>query len=502
MKESPPTGIKKQKIKVKKPVGETKDAVTIDKNIVTAKKSDASMKLIKKVTKTNQKKVDAKSKIKNATKTKNLENEQIVSINSDMKNKKLKDAKKTKKADVKSVLTQKSIGKASNQEKTLDVPLKVARAPASKVKLEKPSQSSKPAKRRAATDESALPAKKKSKTSFKVKKVDKPKTQKSEPEEDEKSKTSETSVVTDSGVGKIGNLELTEAHVEKCVQTVLQLAKKSKEGKKSLLPEEENAIFLQVNCIKIPKTPRRQLRVFLPHMMVGPTDDVALFVPDLEKGRRKDYEKTIDHWETILRNKNVSQIKEVIPMNKVKTEYSQYEMKLKLGRLFDFFLVDGRITGHMTHLLGKTFRRSARPPTPVKLQRDNLKSEIDNALRKTNMEIHGAGNCHTMQVASVSMSEQQIVENIIAAFKALEKEYPGGLGNIRSILLKSAKTLALPVYYSTKNKNKVPVPNIAAKRPKAFKTVEGELSTTLKNVVVQVHPGGKVTSKKMKKEKK
>lgn len=182
--------------------------------------------------------------------------------------------------------------------------------------------------------------------------------------------------------------------------------------------------------------------------MVGPTDEVALFVPDLERGRRKDYEKTVDHWETILREKNVTRIKEVIPLNKVKTEFSQYEMKLKLGRMFDFFLVDGRITGHLCHLLGKTFRKSARPPTPVKLGRDNLKSVIENALKKTSLEIHGAGNSHSMQVASLRMDEVQIKENILAACENLKKAYPGGWENVRSIILKTAKGVGIPIYFS------------------------------------------------------
>lgn len=182
--------------------------------------------------------------------------------------------------------------------------------------------------------------------------------------------------------------------------------------------------------------------------MVGPTDDVALFVGDLEKGRRKDYEKTIEHWQNILQEKGVNRIREIIPMAKVKAEYRQFEMKRKLSKLFDFYLVDGKIAGHLTHLLGSTFTRGANPPTPVRLWRDNLKKEFDYALKKTCMEIHGHGGTHCVRIGTIAMSKEKIAENILAACKALEKDYPGGFDNIRSMTIKTRRSLAIPVYYS------------------------------------------------------
>ncbi|XP_011313724.1 ribosomal L1 domain-containing protein CG13096 [Fopius arisanus] len=463
---------------------ETKSTSTRRKNATTLKK-DKSMGIInKKIEEDPQHTVETQlKKVQKKNKQMGKIQDKLKKVPIEKKNK-MKNKMKNKISSI--LVEQKKSDIDSNEAEKISGASRGPCAPKSEVNPEKLHKLSK-VKKRVAPDEASPSATKKLKTSVTTKlKGTKTKSR------DEKKKDVKNIAEM------IGDMEITKAHVKKCVKTVLQLAKKPKEGKKILLPEEDNNIFLQVTCIKIPKTPRRQLRVFLPNMMLGPTDEVALFVPDLEKGRRKDYEKTVDHWETILREKNVSQIKEIIPMNRVKTEFSQYEMKLKLGRLFDYFLVDGRIAGHMTHLLGKTFRRAARPPTPVKLQRDNLKSEIENALRKTSMEIHGLGNCHTMQVASVTMSEREIVENIIAACKTLEQEYPGGWENIRSITVKTTRGLAIPVYFSIKNKNNVPVTRIRGKRPKAFKTVEGELSTTLSDVKVQVQPGGRVILKKIK----
>ncbi|KAK0174075.1 hypothetical protein PV328_007191 [Microctonus aethiopoides] len=286
------------------------------------------------------------------------------------------------------------------------------------------------------------------------------------------------------------NLEVTNEHVAKCVDAILQLTEKN--AKKHSLLSNDSKIFLQVNCIKTPKVAQLNLRLYLPHTLVGPNDEVALIVADIAKGRRQDYEKTIDHWETKFQQCGVTQIKDILPMNKIKTEYNQYEMRRKLARLYDFFLVDGRIAGHVTHCLGSTFRRFATAPVPIKLNRDNLKEEIDFGLKKVTLTIHGRGNSHNVQVATTSMTRENIIENVIAACEQIKKKYPGEIDNIRSILIKPQTGLSVPVYYSIKNKNQVQVPIVAPKRPKAFKTVEGELSTIEGDVKVKVEPGGRV----------
>lgn len=281
---------------------------------------------------------------------------------------------------------------------------------------------------------------------------------------------------------KSGVLKCTKQHVTKCVDALLLLASKQ-EDKKSLLSDFEKPIYLQITAFKIPKTPRRTVRVYLPHSLVGEDDEVALFVPDLVKGIRQDYEKSVDHYQQILRQHNVTSIKEVIPMNRVKTEYRQHESRAKLARLFDHFLVDGRITGHLTHLLGSKFHKIGRKPIPIKMSRDNLKNEIDNALKKTNLEINGFGNTHTVEIASATMKNTDIVDNVLATFEEIKKSYPGGLTNVKSILIKTKNSKSIPVYYSMANKNKIPVPEIKPLRPKqsTAKPTTTEQSTPAKN---------------------
>lgn len=184
----------------------------------------------------------------------------------------------------------------------------------------------------------------------------------------------------------------------------------------------------------------------LPHSVVSPSDEVALFVCDLQKGRRKDYEPTVEHYRNLLDEHGCARVNEIIPMNRVKTEYDQFELKRKLVGSYDCFLVDGRIAGHMSHLLGKQFFARRRLPISIKMQSKDLKHEIEHALKKTSMHLHSHGDSHTMQIGNTLMSEREILRNVLAACKSLSRNYPGGWANIRSLRLKSATGPGLPIY--------------------------------------------------------
>lgn len=184
----------------------------------------------------------------------------------------------------------------------------------------------------------------------------------------------------------------------------------------------------------------------LPHSIITPDDEVALFVCDLQRGRRKDYEPTVEHYRDLLNKHGCTRINEIIPMNRVKTEFDQFELKKKLIGSYDCFLVDGRISGHMSHLLGKEFSMKRKLPTSIRMQSKDLKHEIDHALRKTNMYIHSHGDTHIVQIGNTAMSEKQVLKNVLAACKNLHKNYPGGWVNIRALRLKSAKSLSVPFY--------------------------------------------------------
>lgn len=312
-----------------------------------------------------------------------------------------------------------------------------------------------------------------------------------------KKKTQKKVVESKEKEDDINSRDLSKKHILQCISAIFHLTQEQLKNKNDLFSGEPEPIFMQVTCIRVPKVPRRQIRMVLPHSIVSAADDIALFVCDLARGRRKDYEPTVDHYRELLDKCGCTRIKDIIPMNQVKTEYDQYELKRKLVASYDHFLVDGRIAGHMSHLLGKIFDKKRKFATSIKMDSKDLKHQIDYALQKTVMRSHSFGDCHTIQVANTSMKKRYILENIIALCNNLAKVYPGGWSNIRAIRLKTRTGPSLLIYLTLKNKNTVKTPVVKPKRPKAYCNVEGELTTLSGNANVIVTPEGDVTVKQI-----
>ncbi|XP_012523078.1 ribosomal L1 domain-containing protein CG13096 [Monomorium pharaonis] len=297
--------------------------------------------------------------------------------------------------------------------------------------------------------------------------------------------------------------ELSKKQISQCISAIFHLTQEQLKKKNTLLAEEAQPIFMQVTSIRVPEMPRRQMRILLPYSIVAPDDEIALFVCDLERGRRKDYEPTIEHYRNLLDKHGCTCVNEIIPMNRVKTEFDQFELKKKLLGSYDHFLVDGRIAGHMSHLLGKHFSKRRKLPTSIRMESKDLKHEIDYALRKTSMQLHSHGDTHSMQIGNTAMDKKKILKNVLIACKKLAKMYPGGWENIRALRLKGTTGLALPFYVTLKNKNTVDSRMIVIqpKRPKAYRDVEGDLSTFVSNTMVTVKPEGTVIIKNTKKQR-
>ena len=82
-------------------------------------------------------------------------------------------------------------------------------------------------------------------------------------EAEAETKTEATFAARKIDIAKMGDLKLTKSHILRSVMIVQELAKKKSESKKSILPMGDQPLLLQVTCIKIAKTPRRQIRVYV-----------------------------------------------------------------------------------------------------------------------------------------------------------------------------------------------------------------------------------------------
>ena len=81
---------------------------------------------------------------------------------------------------------------------------------------------------------------------------------------------------------------------------------------------------------------------------------MCLFVKDQNKTER-DYSATVRHYQELLQGKGVKEVKEIIPLKAIKTEYVPFEAKRNLSNAFDVYLADARIMRLLPGLLGKNF---------------------------------------------------------------------------------------------------------------------------------------------------
>lgn len=168
----------------------------------------------------------------------------------------------------------------------------------------------------------------------------------------------------------------------------------------------------------------------------------------MKRGRNIDHQETIDHYEELLRKQNVTCIKRVLPVRQIRVEYDQFELKRRLCGYYDCFLVDGRVSGHALHLLGTVFGNKRKLPVPIQLTNKNLNQQIATAMSKTELEIHSKGDTYIVQVGNTDMTAPQITENMKCLARGLISVFPGSWQNIRSIHVKTDKSIAIPVYYT------------------------------------------------------
>lgn len=168
----------------------------------------------------------------------------------------------------------------------------------------------------------------------------------------------------------------------------------------------------------------------------------------LSVANTSDHEKSIQFYESLLQKKGVTRVKTVLPLHQLQSEYSEFELKRKLADLYDVFLVDGKISNKVHHLLGKTFIKKHKTPTCVKLDCNDLKKNFDVALNKTSLRIHSRGDSFNVQVGDTGMSQANIFDNIKSVVEKLGKIFPGGWDNIRGLSVKTAKSTSIPIYYT------------------------------------------------------
>lgn len=173
----------------------------------------------------------------------------------------------------------------------------------------------------------------------------------------------------------------------------------------------------------------------LKHSLLNEDSEVCLFVKDQKRGRRPDYEPTIQHYEKILRANKIKLSISVIPISQLFNEYPTFELRRKLTFAFDKFLVDSTIAAQVNGFLGSKLLNKGRIAFPVNLS-GNIADEIDQAVRKVCYKHLNRGLTQSVQVGRHSMSEEEIAENVIDLLRQIGDIHPGGYENVQKLLIR------------------------------------------------------------------
>ncbi|KAH6576020.1 hypothetical protein BSLG_004546 [Batrachochytrium salamandrivorans] len=194
-------------------------------------------------------------------------------------------------------------------------------------------------------------------------------------------------------------------------------------------------LWVVIATKKMPEKLRiKPVAVPLPHPILPEDAEICLIVKDPQR-----------EYKDLIKNSGISRISRVIGISKLKAKFKPYEAKRQLCATYEMFLADERVLALLPPLLGKTFFEKKKHPAAVDLKKTNVKAEIERAINCTYLHLN-KGVCNALKAGSVLLTAEQNVENIMAATKGAVEKLPGKWGNIQSVHIKTATSVALPVY--------------------------------------------------------
>ncbi|KAF3904756.1 hypothetical protein ABW20_dc0102156 [Dactylellina cionopaga] len=156
----------------------------------------------------------------------------------------------------------------------------------------------------------------------------------------------------------------------------------------------------------------------------------------------------------------------IISPSKLKTNYKSFEARRQLERAHDVFLADDRVIPLLPGLLGKSiYRRSSKVPIPIKLSKietpakdaeapksklqsdaEKLQKEIEKVIKATYF-IPSPSPSQNIKVGIRSQSPEELAQNVTAVVEHLTTNtIKNGWKGVRSLHLKAADTVALPIW--------------------------------------------------------
>lgn len=223
------------------------------------------------------------------------------------------------------------------------------------------------------------------------------------------------------------------------------------QGSESLL-EDDEFLYIQI-ALKTSHPSHRKdkpICIPLPHPFNAREGvDICMFVKDDKSGAgHKAAKKKLEKFA------NKAGVAKVIGTSKLRTKYESYESKRNLCREYDLFLADDRILPSLPKLIGKSFFKQKKQPVPVDLTAKDWTAQVDKAKSCTTMLL-SAGSCMSIKVARSSQSTDEVLANADAILEAVAGSIPKKWDNVQAVYLRSADSVALPVYQSLPTETKI-----------------------------------------------
>ncbi|KAJ0452330.1 putative ribosomal protein L1 [Helianthus annuus] len=239
-----------------------------------------------------------------------------------------------------------------------------------------------------------------------------------------------------------------DAAATTAVDALLKWKTKQSDSQNPQLLPQDDFIYLNLTLKKIPQKgsingPRANPnKIPLPHPIVSTNfSEICLIIDD-----RPTSKLTSAIAKKKIKEEGIS-VTKVLKLSKLRTDYKPFEAKRKLCDSYDMFFADKRVVTLLPKLLGKWFFKKKKLPLGVDLSHKNWKEQIERGCG-SGLLWFGTGTCSVVRVAKVSMERDEIVENVKAAIAGAIGFVGKKLGGVRSLHLKLADSVALPVYQS------------------------------------------------------
>ncbi|KAI9261160.1 ribosomal protein L1/ribosomal biogenesis protein [Sporodiniella umbellata] len=146
-----------------------------------------------------------------------------------------------------------------------------------------------------------------------------------------------------------------------------------------------------------------------------------------------------------IKEKKIKGIHKVLDLKHLKKQYSKSDAQLQLMEDFDVFLADNYTINKLRKIFCKEVYKKRREPMPIDLKAKDLQKEILLSAKSTYMNFR-KGSCYAVKIATTGQTDTIAFENLMSGYKKIVLASPGGEDAIRSLQIKTANSISLPIY--------------------------------------------------------